>query len=362
MVTGGLVRVGLCLQFMSAEIDSESRFPMNSRERVFALIDGKPVDRLPLMPITMMFASDQAGANYLQYVTDYRVLAEGQLRTAERFGLDFVSCISDPARECADLGARVRFFEDQPPALVESDALLADKSVLSSLKVPDPASGRRMMDRVQAAALLKERIGFEKIIEGWVEGPCCMAANLRGINTLMTDFYDDPAFVDDLMVFAVEVAIAFARAQRDAGIDLMGVGDAPASLVGRALFENAVRPYHVKLVEALRAMGLKTRSHICGNTSKICEARASIGYDILDIDSQVSPELARQKMGPGQIILGNVATVTVMEKGTPEDVEKAAAGCQSAMGNRFILGAGCEIPRTTPIANMDALCNYAHLH
>ena len=333
---------------------------MNGRERILALIEGKPVDRVPLMPITMMFAADQVGAKYLQYVTDYRVLAEAQLRTAERFELDFVSCISDPARECADLGAPIRFFDDQPPAFVESDALLADKSRLAKLKVPDPLGGGRMHDRVKAAALLKEKAGADKIVEGWIEGPCTMAANLRGINTLMLDFYDDPAFVQDLLEFAMGVSIAFARAQRDAGIDLMGIGDAPASLIGRPLFENVIGPYHKKIVDALRGMGLKVRSHICGNTSKICEARAQLGYDILDIDSLVAPELARQKMGPGPIILGNVPTVAVMEKGTPEDVQRSAAACHRALGDRFILGAGCEVPRTTPIANMDALRNYAH--
>ncbi|HXZ14870.1 MAG TPA: uroporphyrinogen decarboxylase family protein, partial [Roseiarcus sp.] len=185
---------------------------MNSRDRLFALLDGKPVDRPPLMPITMMFAADQIGAKYLQYVTDYRVLVEGQIRTAERFGCDFVSCISDPAREGSDLGAAVRFFDDMPPAFIDSEALLADTTVLARLQVPDPLSGRRMLDRVKAAALFKEKVGADLIIEGWVEGPCATAVNLRGATALMTDFYDDPAFVSDLMAFAADVAIAFARA------------------------------------------------------------------------------------------------------------------------------------------------------
>jgi MtaA/CmuA family methyltransferase len=341
---------------------AEATCAMNSRERIFGLIEGRPIDRIPLMPITMMFAADQIGAKYLQYVTDYRVLAEAQLRTAERFGLDFVSCISDPSRECADLGARIRFFDDQPPAFVESEALLADKAVLVRLKVPDPLGGGRMHDRVKAAALLKEKAGADLIVEGWIEGPCGLAANLRGINTLMLDFYDDPAFVEDLLAFATDVGIAFARAQREAGVDLMGVGDPASSLIGRRFFENVVAPWHTKLVAAMRAMGLKTRSHICGNTAKICEARARLGYDIVDIDSQVAPALAREKMGPETIILGNVPTVAVMEKGTVEDVRRAAEACHRALGTRFILGAGCEVPRTTPIANMEALCDYARAH
>lgn len=333
---------------------------MNGRERVLALLEGRPVDRLPLMPITMMFAADLIGVKYGQYVTDYRLLVEGQMRTAERFDADLVSAISDPAREAADLGAKVRFFEDQPPAFVESEALLADKSKLSRLKVPDPASTPRMLDRIRAVALFKEKMAGQRIIEGWIEGPCAYAANLRGINTLMLDFYDDPAFVNELLTFVTELGIAFARAQRDAGAELMGVGDAVSSLVGRAIFEEIIAPYHLKFVEALRSMGLKTRSHICGNTTKICKARASLGYDIIDIDSPVSLEHARAEMGPETIILGNIPTVKVMEQGTPEEVRAAAAACHRACGAKHMISAGCEVPRKTPHANMDALREYAY--
>jgi len=49
------------------------------------------------MPITMMFAAERIGAKYYDYVTDFRVLVETQLRTADEF--DYVSCISDSTRE-----------------------------------------------------------------------------------------------------------------------------------------------------------------------------------------------------------------------------------------------------------------------
>jgi MtaA/CmuA family methyltransferase len=335
---------------------------MNGRERIFALMDGKPVDRVPLMPITMMFACDQIGAKYKEYVTDYRVMAEAQLRTAERFDLDQVSCISDPTREATDLGAVVQFFDDQPPAMVEAHALLADKSVLAGLKIPDPLGGGRMHDRVKAAAMMKEKVAGEKIIEGWIEGPCGQSANLRGINTLMLDFYDDPAFIHDLMAFVVEMELRFAAAQRDAGVELMGVGDPASSLVGRAIFEEFVFPYHVKLVNGLKALGLRTRSHICGNSDSISALRAKSGYDICDIDSKVSMASARAKMGPDQIILGNVATVEVLWSGTSKDVLKAVEKCQHDAGPRYIIGAGCEVPREIPVANMIALRDYALSH
>src|SRR3974390_1016676 len=101
---------------------------MNGRERVQAMFEGRPSDSLPLMPITMMFACRQIGAKYRDYCTDYRVLVEGQLRTAEAFDLDYVNTMSDPAREAADCGAAVEFFDEQPVALVEDRALLTDKA------------------------------------------------------------------------------------------------------------------------------------------------------------------------------------------------------------------------------------------
>ena len=82
---------------------------MNSRERVFAMLDGQPVDRLPVMPITMQFAADLIGRRYLDYSTDYRVLVEGQIRVAEMFDFDYVNIMSDPGCEAADCGAVVEF-------------------------------------------------------------------------------------------------------------------------------------------------------------------------------------------------------------------------------------------------------------
>ena len=174
---------------------------MNGYERLTGVMKGESVDRVPLMPITMMFAGDLAGIPYGEYASDHRKLVEAQLKTAERFEFDYVSCISDPAREAADCGATVQFYDDQPPAIDETRALLADKTVLTGLRMPDPLGGGRMHDRVKGVGLFKERVGGELLIEGWIEGPCAEAADLRGINSLMMDFFDDPTFVRDLFEF-----------------------------------------------------------------------------------------------------------------------------------------------------------------
>lgn len=332
---------------------------MNGRERLLAILDGQPIDRLPLMPITMMFAGDHAGIRYGEYASDFRALVRGQLATAEAYELDFVSCISDPAREACDCGAHVERFENQPPAIVETDALLADKAVLSTLERPAIMSGGRMQDRVQAAGLFREQASDRYLIEGWIEGPCAEAADLRGINTLMIDFFDDPGFVNDLFEFTLQLGLDFAKAQVEAGVDLIGVGDAAASLVGPEFYRQFVWPYEKRLVDGLHEMGTRVRLHICGNTRAILQGMGELGCDIVDLDFMVPMDEARQAMGPDQILLGNIDPVRVLRDGTPESVTAALAECHRQAGPRYIVSAGCEVPRDTAPENMQAMTDFA---
>lgn len=331
---------------------------MNSRERVLAHLEGRAVDRLPLMPITMQFAADLAGIRYKDYELDHRRLVEGQVRVAEQFGFDYVNTMSDPGREAADCGATLEYFENQPAAIVEEEPRLKERADLAGLRIPDPLGGGRMHNGVQAVALLRERVGRDLLVEGWIEGPCAEAADLRGLNNLMLDFFDDPGFVRDLFAFCVEMGLRFAKAQIEAGADMLGIGDAAASLVGPAIYEEFVWPYEKRLVEGIAAMGGRSRLHICGDTRFCLGSMGRLGCAVVDLDSLSPIAEGRQAMGAGQVLLGNVNPVTVLRNGTPDSVRAAVAECHRASGARFIVGAGCEVPRDTPHANLFALRDY----
>ncbi len=335
---------------------------MTGRQRVLALLDGHPVDHLPLMPITMMFAAAIAEVKYRDYVTDYRVLCQAQVATSRKFGFDHVSVISDPARDASDLGAEIAWFDNQPPAIVEDRSLLADKSKLGGLSAPAPLAAKRMLDRVQAVAWLHRYAGREKIVEGWVEGPCAMAADLRGINALMLDFTDDPDFVHDLVQFVVDMELGFAQAQVDAGADIIGVGDAASSLISPKMYHEFVYRQAKRLIGGIHDMGARVRLHICGRTRQIFPHMARLGADIVDLDSMAPLDEARREMGSSQVLLGNVDPVRVLHDGTPQTVRTAFAECHYLAGPRYIVGAGCEIPPGTPDANVLAMSQYARAH
>ncbi len=333
---------------------------MNGRQRTTELTNGNRHDGLPLMPITMMFASDVIGVPYRQYAVDHTKLVEGQLRTAERFGFDYVSVISDPAREAADCGATIYYPDDAPPAIDEAGALLADPAALATLRAPDPmAHGSRMRDRVDAVEQLRRRVGDDLLVEGWIEGPCAQAADLRGINSLMMDFIDDPAFVNDLLDFIVDMELTFAVAQVKAGAHLVGIGDAAASLIGPTIYEQFIRRRQQKLVDGIHGLGAAVRLHICGNTQPLLEGIGTLGCDIVDLDSMVSMAEARRAVGGDTALLGNIDPVGVLRNGEPAVILDALAKCAAAAGRPYVVGAGCEIPRDTPHANVHAMAGFA---
>jgi len=332
---------------------------MTGRERVLSMLSGGHPDCLPLMPITMMFAARHSGVKYRDYASDHRVMAEAQLRTAETFGFDYVSAISDPAREASDLGAAIEWFDDQPPAIVESHALLADKTALAKLAMPDPTLTPRMHDRVEAVRLLRQKAGKDLLVEGWVEGPCAMSADLRGVNSVMLDFFDDAAFIRDLFEFTVVMELRFAKAQIEAGADIIGIGDAAASLIGPKLYHKYVQPYELKLVQAVQDAGAPVRLHICGKTSKLFRGMAATGAAMIDLDSMAPMAEARAEMGPDPVLAGNLDPVRVMRDGTPAEIEQALAECHRAAGERYIVAAGCEVPAGTPYGNVRSMADYA---
>ena len=335
---------------------------MTGKERVRAAVAGQPVDHLPLMPITMMFAADTAGISYREYASNGESLARAHLLTAERYGFDYVSAISDPAREASDLGAAVEWFDDQPPAIIESEALLGDKAKLMELRLPDLDAPGRMRDRIRAVGILAEAAGAERMVEGWVEGPAALSADLRGLNTLMLDYYDDPEFVEQLTEFVLNMEIAFARAQVEAGATLIGIGDAAASLIGPRFYEQFVFAGECRLVRAIHEMGALARLHICGNTRRILKGMGQTGADIVDLDFLSPIHEGRAAMGDRQVLLGNIDPVRALRDGTPESITAAVAECHRQAGPRFIVGAGCEVPRGTPPEKLMAMARYAREH
>lgn len=325
---------------------------MNSCTRMTRRLAGESVDRPPNFDIFMTYATQRIGKPQRAYYLDYRVLVEANLRMIEEFDVDIAQAISDPYREAADFGAEIEFPDDDLP--VSMTPLLQELDDIKKLKRPDPATGKRMSDRLEAIRLFREQVGGEVPVMGWVEGALAEATDLRNINQIMLDLVLNPEWVDELCEICTEVAVDFARAQVEAGADIIGLGDAVGSLVSPEMYRRFALPYEQRIFAAVHEMGALCRLHICGNTNRIIDDMAASGADIVDLDHMVDMAGAAAKYGDRLSICGNFDPVTVMLQGTPDDVYNATLHCMEIGGPRSFSAAGCEIPVNTPPENLHA--------
>ncbi len=326
---------------------------MNSRERVFQRLEDKTTDRAPNLNIIMAFAAAYINVPYSKFVTDYRYLAEANLKCCSRFGIDMLSAISDPMREASGFGAPIVFPEDGVPY---SDGFLVKSyGDLSKLKVSSPFSSERMLDRIKAVELFRQEAGSEYPILGWIEGAFAEANDLRGMTELMTDLYDEPEFVRELMEICTQQAIAFAEEQIRAGADFIGVGDAAASLVSPGIYEEFILPFEKAIINAIHKKGARAKLHICGNVTNLLHLLPLSGADLIDIDWMVDFRAASEAFQGRCSACGNFDPVKVLLYGTTEDVRQAVLKCISDGGRTSFIAAGCEVPRFTPHENMLAV-------
>ena len=333
---------------------------MTSLERVRATVKGEDRDRAPVQPMLMTFAGRWAGIPFGDYCRRAEHMVAAQLRVWRDFDLDILLTCSDPAREVIDLCGEdsVRWYDDQPPAIDELNAALKDKARLAQLRVPDVHAGR-LGDRIEAIRMLRREAGPGACIVGWVEGALALAAELRGINALMTDFHDDPGFVHDLLEFCADVSVAYAGAQAEAGADSIGMSDAAASLIGPGCYRTFLWARQVRILKAIGEAGTMARVHMCGCTDPLLEDMARLPTDVYEIDFLTDFALARRTLGTERVLCGNIDTISTMIEGTPADVTAEARACHATAGRRNIVAPGCEVAPVTPPENLRALADFA---
>lgn len=323
---------------------------MKPLERVRRRLRGEAVDRPPNFDIYMQRAAHHAGRRLREYYLDHRALVDANLTVLEAFELDVVQAISDPYREACDLGLDVEWPEDGLP--LRRSILLAEPEDAARLRLVAPEDGRRMSDRLDAIRRLRERVGDDVPVMGWVEGSFALASVLRGDSNVLMDLHDRPEWLKELLERLVEVGLAFVRAQVAAGAHVIGLGDSMGSLVSPRQYREFVLPYEQRLFAAAREAGAIPRLHICGNTSRLLADMATSGAAIVDLDWMVDLARAAEVFGPdGPAPCGNFDPVAVMLDGTPDDVESAVRAAAAAGGPRHFSAAGCEVPDGTPDAN-----------
>ena len=327
---------------------------MTSKERIYAILKGGSYDRPAVTPIFMAWAANFIGRTYRDYYLDGDVLVQAQLAVTRAFNLDQISAISDPWREASAYGME---FEYPPDGVGKpKDLLIKTYDDISKVKPLDIENAERTKQRIESVRKMADEVGQTHSILGWVEGPMAEYADLRGVENSFLDLVDRPEMFIKACRIIIQNAIAFAAAQVRAGADMIGIGDAAASLIAPDMYKEFVLPLEQRLIAAVHEAGAAVKLHICGNIKNHISYMAQSGADIIDVDWMVPLAKARELVGPEVTLCGNFNPAGVLFEGSPQDVADAARQCLKAGGYKFILMPGCEVPPATPEHNIRAFC------
>lgn len=327
---------------------------MTPKERIIAIINGQPYDRIAVTPIFMAWAAHFIGRTYRDFYLDGDVLVQAQLAVVEAFHIDQISVISDPWREASGYG--VTFDYPEQGVGKPRELFIKAPGDVKKLKSLDITASERMQQRVDSVAVMANEVGQTHSVLGWVEGPLSEYADLRGLEQSMMDLISQPELFHEAAEIITNNAIDFAVAQIRAGADMIGIGDAAASLSGPQIYESCVLPHEKRLIAAIHEAGARVKLHICGNINSIITLMAKSGADVIDVDWMVPLDQAREKVGDKVTLCGNFDPSGVLLQGTTRDVAEAAKDCIEKGGERFILMPGCEVPPNTPEENIRAFC------
>ena len=327
---------------------------MNKKQLYHNLLKGKiNKERVFFRPILMHFAARFNKPTYGKFASDYKALVESNIRAMEYFDTDMVSLISDPYRETSAFGAPIEYIDEGVPRCLEKIVKTMDD--VRNLSSPDVSKCERTLDRIKGAQYFQQLLKGTVPVSGWIEGPLAEACDLAGVSEMLLNLMIDPDFSNILMDKCMITAKDFAKAQIEAGCDLIGIGDAICSQIDKDSYDIYVKERHIELISFVHECGAAVKLHICGDINHLLESLKDVNSDIIDLDWQVDPELARKKLGDEVVLGGNINPVKVQEKSEEEVYNLSRALVDKYKDEKYLLAAGCEITVLTPHQNLMAM-------
>ncbi len=323
-----------------------------------AALFGKPKDRVPVFPLLMHFAADRAGISYKEYATNGSALASAQMLVQDRFRLDAITACSDAFRISADMGGDIVYPEQYPPFLERP--LIENERDLGKIGFPDPlTAGSRMADRVRGVTVMAKSVLGCVAVLGWVDMPFAEACSICGVTQFMMLVLDNPALAHGILDHLTRTVADFALAQIEAGADMIGAGDAAASLISSDAYREFALPYEEQVIDAIHSAGSLVKLHICGDTRKLLTSMIEAGADLYNVDHLVPFETARDTYSAhDKCFKGNLDPVADIMQASPEQcATNARLRIEQAAGKKYMLSAGCEIPAGTSDESFKAFCD-----
>jgi uroporphyrinogen-III decarboxylase len=325
---------------------------MNSKELTLTAINGVP-EKVPFNPFLMHLAAALNNVVYSQdYVQNPETLADCQIKCAKFFGIDHANVSTDAYREASAWGVEINFEGHTP---VPKPGTELDWEQFESIETPNLLESARIQDRVCAVKLLRDHVGSDLCVVGWIEAPFAEINCLFGmINVLKIALRKNwVEIIKKLIQRILPVQLEFAKLQIEAGADIIGAGDSAISQIGPMRYEKTCLELTQQLFRDIQKQ-VPVLYHTCGNNGVVDkEGRdmlkliASTGAAIVDLDSPVDLSIAKDKIGSQICIRGNANTILLGKDTTlPERIVNLITQTIEIgkSGGKYMFAAGCEWP------------------
>jgi len=322
-----------------------------------ALYNGRRGTRPPAGNVTSIVCHDlmdATGISFPQAHLDPHAMAELALAGHEIIGFDTVMPEYSVHQEAGALGCDVDWGDrDRMP-----DSRNFPHEDFSDVDVAENILEKPSMRVVlDALAILRRQVGGKVCIVGKVMGPWTIAYHMAGTQNLLLQVgLGEKDKVVKMLRQLMPVSIAFARAQFQAGADIVVLADhATGNLVGAYHYKELLLPIHQEITSTIEGPLIL---HVCGNCLDRLELFADAGFDAYHFEWQVDAKVAVEKVGHRMGLVGNVNNAQVLFQGTPDEVRNQVRYAVEAGVN--IIAPECAVPLTTPLENLKALVAAVH--
>ena len=324
------------------------------RRFLSALYGGRP-DRVPVGNVVSIATTELmalADAWFPEAHQEASTMARLAAAGHEILGYDTVTPVFSVVHEAAALGCEVDWGGPTMMPTVRSHPWAATEAP----RLPEGWMESPSIRVVLAAlTLLRRRLGDHVVIVGKVMGPWTLSYHMLGMEEFLVSTLQDTERVRRALRVLREVTLEFARAQMQAGADIVCIADhATGQIVSPGAYRDWLLPVHQSLTAEL---GCPTVLHCCGNTTDRLTYFAEAGFDCYHFESEVSVAEAVRAAAGRMTVMGNINNPRTLLVGTPDEVAQA---CRRAIeGGVHILAPECAVPLDTPLRNLRALVETA---
>ncbi len=226
---------------------------------------------------------------------------------------------------------------------------------LAGYEFPDPLDPRFFAGIPEKIARFPDRfrvfqIGFSLYERAWT---------LRGMQRLMTDFYDHPRFVRELLDRIADYNIAQVRAALEYDVDAIYFGDdwgqQHGLQMGPRLWRQFLFPVLARMYGVVRTAGKRVMIHSCGDVDELFDDLLSIGLSCFNpFQPEVMDVAALVPRYRGRLAFhGGLSTQKTLPFGSVEDVRREVRRLlELGRDGGYIFAPAHDVEGDVPLQNM----------